>query len=106
VIERENGEQEFVDYDPDLCTKTAVSKPLFDAHPPARAQEWMPMESAPKDGTHFLGWREDIGHYEVWHNKRCACWHGPHGILSDWYMPTHWKPLDPPPTGSQNTGGA
>lgn len=63
---------------------------------PARA-EWLPIESAPKDGTSILGYREGYKRVTVWwfYNNRWsneASYHsGP------WNPPTHWQPLPDPP---------
>lgn len=54
--------------------------------------QWMPIESAPKDGSHILlaGKKGRIA---------SGCWHT--WNLWDWpYIhaePTHWQPLPPPP---------
>lgn len=54
--------------------------------------EWQPIETAPKDGTHVLGWCRHWGRdvHEVYY------WTG----LNRWQttmQPTHWMPLPDPP---------
>lgn len=58
------------------------------------SEKWKPIDSAPKDGTHFLGGL--AGHEPVY------CYHHDGKILAfDWRgmprVPTHWMPLPPPP---------
>lgn len=64
--------------------------------------EWMPIESAPKDGTKFLAWRDhevaeayviqrDDG--EVWTFGRTSA----HVSVFPSNKPTHWQPLPAPP---------
>ena len=72
--------------------------------------DWQPIETAPKDGTWFLGWRN--GYYEQdrvqvfrWHEATLPQDSGwmnapdnhEHGFD---YEPTHWMPLPEPPTSS------
>lgn len=72
----------------------------------ANIGEWQPIESAPKDGTAFLGYRPgaspyvarkdcDIVHYSGWGG---GIWEGANGYakhnLTDL---THWMPLPEPP---------
>ena len=62
--------------------------------------EWMPIETAPKDGTMILLYRDGDhadGHwmgdarFQIWGNRRRG-WSYP-----DWCAPTHWQPLPSPP---------
>ena len=79
--------------------------------------EWLPIETAPKDGTAVLVMRDiwpgsKTGRAEkcVGHNTYVAAWWADEGNSGEWvcYMdrieepicpikPTHWMPLPPPP---------
>lgn len=61
--------------------------------------EWQPIETAPKDGTEILGFRESF----VWCDKYAAIrfisdtneWR--HVDRAVFLNPTHWMPLPAPP---------
>lgn len=61
--------------------------------------EWQPIETAPKDGTQFLGW--DQGYFIVvyWEIdddvEEDQCWRISYS--GDLMFPTHWMPLPEPP---------
>lgn len=62
---------------------------------------WMPIESAPKDGTRILGVINGITSkftVEMEWNLYRGEWHRPMGtgVVIE---PTHWMPLPAPPTG-------
>ena len=68
-----------------------------------RGDGWRPIESAPKDGSLFCGWREGkrpaLVHWSGW----AACWASEGQKLEyPGTEPTHWQPLPTPPT--QGTG--
>src|SRR5215469_4620566 len=84
-----------------------------------RAEEWQPIESAPKDGTALL-WFPDFPTNEVqlgsWHAYSEPAW----GLEGEWrdkdtgeffengdgyVCPTHWRPLPPPPGQATPPGG-
>lgn len=62
--------------------------------------EWQPIETAPKNETHFLAyWPPSevdpyLKQYHVCHYAHGVIW--PSWITDD-DMPTHWMPLPPPP---------
>ena len=97
--------------------------PLYTATPkPGPMTEWQPIETAPKDGTELIGWRDDCGVILIrW--TSCDAFMSEREIESsrmdeetlfqqDWFCadfiagcrldgsetPTHWMPLPPPPT--------
>ena len=69
--------------------------------------EWQPIETAPKDGTHILGFGSG-----AWTPNGCAetfsgvdYFGNPYWVLcirndaeSDYWEPTHWMPIPAPPT--------
>lgn len=81
---------------------------------------WQPIETAPKDGTEVLAWREDAGIFLArWTSPEEFCTSDELEALSeadaaqeDWFaadfvqgsrlddglVPTHWMPLPDPPT--------
>ena len=73
--------------------------------------EWLPIESAPKDGSEILIWKPSstvcIAHWEVdpqWHwDGEWPCWavfmadDDFYSIYLDADWPTHWMPLPEPP---------
>ena len=66
-----------------------------------RPVEWMPIETAPKDGTFILAW------CERWRAPATLRWGKVRGFSSRGfvteggvargYLPTHWMPLPSPP---------
>lgn len=61
------------------------------------ANGWMPIETAPKDGTDFLA----LCSYQRKHHQMVGCF-APKGTFVSWpgrwdYRPTHWQPLPKPP---------
>lgn len=103
-------------------SKPIEAIPLY-AHPPARADEWRPIETAPRDGTAIDVWRPEGGRDTVfWGFPHHEC--GEMGRLcdSDWHSIkkpgwvcntfgefiggkhapfTHWRPLPEPPRPAQ-----
>ena len=69
---------------------------------------WQPIETAPKDGTRFVGFSKTHGQHEcfiprnVAHYKRVTAIYGARTSNSNsvWFSPTHWKPLGPAPEES------
>jgi hypothetical protein len=76
-----------------------------------RGRGWQPIETAPKDGTMFIGciWRGEpwTKQYQQWEAPQTLSWRGYHPNqpgkmcfrLSDGKpaSATHWQPLPPPP---------
>lgn len=71
--------------------------------------EWQPIETAPKDGTNFLGGRWNTGEFGHVYWSSLVCWwrdsHNGGGNVGwvtqpgafAWNSPTHWMPLPEPP---------
>ena len=88
--------------------------------------QWRPIETAPKDGTEVLAWREDSGAFiarytcmEAFMTSSELVGYDDDTIFqSDWFyadfvqgdrlegnlMPTHWMPLPEPPKPSEGQG--
>jgi hypothetical protein len=68
---------------------------------------WQPIETAPKDGTEFLGYdsltrKMDVCVWQDWYFYQVQC-DGEMGPSDDefgydWKTITHWRPLPAPPT--------
>lgn len=58
-------------------------------------QQWQPIDTAPKDGSAFLGYFDEWQCVMIWDmgNKRFLTDDGRH-----FAYPTHWMPLPQPPT--------
>lgn len=68
---------------------------------------WMPIESAPRDGAYFLACGRDDGEPDGDLHFAAAFWHeglqqfregSPHDEHSALLYLTYWQPLPPPPT--------
>lgn len=65
--------------------------------------QWQPIDTAPKDGTSFLGWNKSHGAHEccipthVAHYKKPEAVYGNHPN-SAWFRLTHWMPLPKAPS--------
>jgi hypothetical protein len=106
-------------YSPDISEGDYIEAALTAAfqHPEFLAQivpEWLPIESAPKDGTIILlasgeqmvsaRWRDSIperksviGEYTFWFTETPAMWEVVDGRAMTVVEPTHWQPLPEPP---------
>ena len=71
----------------------------LEARVAASQQQWRPIETAPKDGTPFLGIEHPLGH-GMCVIKWCRDhWHSTYsGVATGQEYPTHWMPLPTPPT--------
>jgi len=62
--------------------------------------EWKPIDTAPRDGTYVLGYREGEGWMTViyWSDYlyKGGNWRALYCEKGDWW-PTHWMPLPQPP---------
>ena len=73
--------------------------------------EWLPIESAPKDGTHILlGYFLEAGGggppvVAFWHGTKQK-WCTLRELLNaeGYFSPTHWMPLPPSPAGAKDNG--
>lgn len=61
----------------------------------ARAGQWQPIETAPKDGTHILGFDSGEAQIITWDNYDNS-WMVYPQLMFD-VTPTHWQPLPPTP---------
>ena len=64
--------------------------------------EWMPIESAPRDGQKILGWNKWDGvlvfeRYRYGSNDRFEGWRAVYDCEDFAGPPTHWMPLPEPP---------
>jgi hypothetical protein len=64
--------------------------------------EWMPIESAPRDGRRILGWNKIDGMsvfepYQYGANGRFDGWRAAFDSFAIADFPTHWMPLPEPP---------
>jgi hypothetical protein len=101
-----DGKVQAVGYDSNALRPLVAMLDAALASPPSPAEvtKWQPIETAPKDGTWFLGYRPDLEVQEtidVWHWDASADTDGAPGFWVnaadsnlDEY-PTHWQPLEP-----------
>ncbi len=63
------------------------------------AEGWMPIETAPKDGTVILLGHEAAVFDGWWYEAESAWVDGERNMYDDYchYNPTHWQPLPEPP---------
>lgn len=66
---------------------------------------WRTIDSAPRDGTHLIGWEKSwYCPAPVFWNTDSGSWRSWPGARSDTnpiYWPTHWMPLPPAPDGGE-----
>jgi hypothetical protein len=66
--------------------------------------EWLPIETAPKDGTEVLVYGLDYDEQVIaiveWDATNGVYSRGPMGDYFSFDEPTHWMPLPAPPTGT------
>jgi len=72
----------------------------WEAWQAARERQWMPIETAPTDGTWMIIYLETVGrsicaYYSPSSGKLVDTWCG--SIDKRCYKPTHWQPLPAPP---------
>ncbi len=68
--------------------------------------EWQPIETAPKDGTHILGWCKRYGAIEVWWFQDMHYYAGWMDSGDSEPEPSHWMPLPTLPSRSCAIGEA
>lgn len=60
--------------------------------------KWQPIETAPKDGTVFLAYSQDLSGNGLSPFISCCSWHPDAGFCTDDICePTHWLPLPSSP---------
>lgn len=65
--------------------------------------EWQPIETAPKDGTHILGYADTVEEMAVinclptWHDDEWSLSVSCKPASDNYFRPTHWMPLPKPP---------
>lgn len=82
--------------------KSRVIQTSLSSHKPA---EWLPIETAPKDGTHFIICDEEgqvfEGYYKIYCTPSCFV----KSQNEDLAFATHWMPLPTPPQRVSQGGG-
>ena len=63
-----------------------------------RAQEWQPIETAPRDGTWIQGWGSGAWCPEMRWSDQCDDWVDSYDLEPTNFQPTHWQPIPKPPT--------
>lgn len=71
-----------------------------------KSADWQPIETAPQDGTVFLGWRRGrVASCSRVPRSDCEAWTfgGESASVDCWpdIRPSHWMPLPPPPKGQE-----
>lgn len=66
---------------------------------------WMPIETAPKDGTEILGYTEEVGALVLyWDSMTGEMDHWSDGMSVSFWKPSHWMPVPLPPTTPAGSG--
>jgi len=96
-IDLSNPEDEWEKAAPSLLVLTQPEQPA--------AQKWLSIETAPKDGTTFLGFKDGrIAEAYLVPRDDCEMWSfgNTSGAVEFWpnLKPTHWMPLPAPPMAS------
>lgn len=92
-----------------LCDLLQAAADLAATVAAVQGQQWLPIESAPKDGTHILAWWEGAVHTIWWldntHTRTpWAGWKVPSlQVMPVGSKPSHWMPL--PAAPAQSGGG-
>lgn len=58
---------------------------------------WQPIDTAPRDGTHFLGFGQSEYHLTYWDDSSTPPWRYNYGDIEMWWYPSHWMRLPDPP---------
>lgn len=105
----EHHEDAWLDTDenhPDDWIAKFIRDAMIAASPSNTTDTWLPIESAPRDGTPILGWFENpfwpsAPGVLYWIDHNGGGWtHYANG------KPTHWQPLPPPPAKAAPLPGA
>ena len=66
------------------------------------AQQWRPIETAPKDGEIVLLFTRGRFMFLGWWNMGIKLWYSGRPLAFDLEQPTHWMPLPAPPKGESD----
>lgn len=70
------------------------------------AGDWLPIESAPKDGSSLIAWAPGFGMGALTLFWSDGYWREPAQHLGLKVEPTHWMPLPPPPAAQAKASQA
>lgn len=76
---------------------------------PQSSGGWHPIETAPKDGTIILVWNGRwflFAEYATFANPEQSGWYEADAPVGGKLTPTHWQPLIPPHSPTEQKGGA
>ena len=84
----------------------ATAKRALEAAEHVRGDGWMPIESAPRDGTPFWAFEASKAEpqYVCWWKEDYGGWEGWQDVSDSEPEPTHFRHLPPPPKASEEVG--
>ncbi|HEX4938886.1 MAG TPA: DUF551 domain-containing protein [Candidatus Kapabacteria bacterium] len=87
----------------ELCADmTLLETQALYTHPPAPAEAWQPIDTAPKDGSLFMAWRDHCTYPIVAQYVASHDWIEEYPSGNHLYHITHWMPLPTPPNGGES----